>query len=91
LRTQLTLNVHRSRIELSHQLIRELSTMDVYYFTAEGREFTAENANWAKNGEQVWDIFDADENMVDSITVHPFSDISAEATLWAEVELSYAA
>jgi hypothetical protein len=64
--------------------------MDTYNFVISGKTYTAENAGWLKNGEPVWDIFDDNENLLDSITVHPFSDISVEAALWAEMELCYA-
>ena len=40
-----------------------------------GRSFTAAPAEWQTNGEDVWDIFDEEENFFDSFTVKPFEPV----------------
>ena len=61
-----------------------------FNFTANGNDFTAIDAGWAKNGEQVWDIADSNEEFVGQVTVHPFDHISVVTAKWSEMEACYA-
>lgn len=61
-----------------------------YNFKHNGQNYTATDANWAKNGMQAWDILDENEDFVATVFVHPFECVEMSVEKWVEMEACYA-
>ena len=61
-----------------------------FNFTMGNKDFTAVDAGWSQNGCAVWDIENVVGEFVDSVTVHPYSNINDTIVKWMETEACYA-
>lgn len=60
--------------------------MNAYDFDFKGLAYKAVNTGDAINGEALWEIVNARDAFVDTVTVHPFSTIADEVAAWIKFQ-----